>query len=76
MFLAWLNIRSVKGSLILQNVLVFPKIIILGAIIIVGFYRLATSPSSSFNDPFANTSVDPPTIATAFYQGLYTYNGW
>ncbi|XP_045108013.1 Y+L amino acid transporter 2-like [Portunus trituberculatus] len=76
LFLMWLNIRSVKGSVVLQNVLVFPKFIILGAIIIVGFYRLATSPSSSFNDAFANTSTNPATIATAFYQGLYTYNGW
>ncbi|XP_063844922.1 Y+L amino acid transporter 2-like [Scylla paramamosain] len=76
LFLAWLNIRSVKASVVLQNVLMFPKFVILGAITIVGIYRLATSPSSSFNDSFANTFTGPATIATAFYQGLYTYNGW
>ncbi|XP_053635046.1 Y+L amino acid transporter 2-like [Cherax quadricarinatus] len=75
-FLAWVNCCAVKVSVALQDVLMIPKILILGSIIITGIYRLVTDPSSSYEEPFQGTCLALPVIATAFYQGLYTYDGW
>ncbi|KAK3873882.1 hypothetical protein Pcinc_021143 [Petrolisthes cinctipes] len=77
-FLAWLNIYSVKASLFLQKAILAPKVLILVAIISVGLYRLALDPttSTSFVSPFVGSSKTAPLLATAFHQGLYTYDGW
>ncbi|XP_042222290.1 LOW QUALITY PROTEIN: Y+L amino acid transporter 2-like [Homarus americanus] len=79
LFLAWVNCRGLKGSVNLQDVLMIPKVLILGSIIGVGFYQLATGTSSSTSyqgDVFQGTRLSVAVIATAFYQGLYTYDGW
>ncbi|XP_045592606.2 Y+L amino acid transporter 2 isoform X1 [Procambarus clarkii] len=74
--LAWINSRTVRVSVALQNVLMIPKLMILAGIIITGLYYLATDLSPSYHHPFHHTRFYLPALITAFYQGIYTYDGW
>ena len=59
-----------------QNVFFFGKLLAIVIIIVVGFYRLAVGGTEGFLD---DSNTQPPSVgnlATAFYSGLWAYDGW
>ncbi|CAD5217382.1 unnamed protein product [Bursaphelenchus xylophilus] len=53
------------------------KILATMTIILVGAYKLIIQGHTEhLQDPFANSTYEPSMIVTAFFQGLFSYDGW
>ncbi|CAL4084286.1 unnamed protein product [Meganyctiphanes norvegica] len=75
-FLTWVNCVSTRASLKMQDFLTLAKVGALIMIIGAGIYHLATGNTQNFQNPFAETDLEAGSIATAFYQGLFSFAGW
>jgi len=75
-FLTWVNCVSTRASLKMQDFLTLAKVGALIVIIVAGVYHLATGNTQNFQDPFVDTHWEASSIATAFYQGLFSFAGW
>ncbi|ELT99079.1 hypothetical protein CAPTEDRAFT_202178 [Capitella teleta] len=70
------NAVDVKWATRVQDVFTVAKLLALVLIIITGFVQLGRGKYEHFLSPFENTNADVGSIALAFYQGLFAYNGW
>ncbi|XP_052817307.1 b(0,+)-type amino acid transporter 1-like isoform X1 [Mya arenaria] len=70
------NSLSVKAAARVQVIFTFAKLSALGIIMVGGIVRLAQGHTSQFEDSFAGSTKSPSTIALAFYQALWAYDGW
>ncbi|XP_052229246.1 b(0,+)-type amino acid transporter 1-like isoform X1 [Dreissena polymorpha] len=71
-----INSMSVTAAARVQILFTAAK---LGALVIVmigGIVRLAQGHTTQFQDSFAGSTSSPSTIALAFYQALWAYDGW
>ena len=75
-FLTWVNCTNVDWATKVQDVFSVAKVLALIIIIIAGVYHLATGHTQNYQQPFAGTLWDAGSIATAFYQGLFSFAGW
>lgn len=75
-FLTWLNCVSTRASLKMQDFLTLAKVGALIVIIGAGVYHLAMGNTQNFQNPFVGTKMGAASIATAFYQGLFSFAGW
>lgn len=72
----FINCYSVNLATGVQNVFTAAK---LGAIVIVicgGAYKLSEGNTQHLQDPFKGSTSSLGNIATAFYTGLWAYDGW
>ncbi|XP_055955640.1 b(0,+)-type amino acid transporter 1 isoform X2 [Patella vulgata] len=74
--IAAVNCHSVKLTTIIQNWLTLVKLIAVAIITIGGFYVMITDGTTYIAEGFEGTSKDPTTIALAFYNCLWAYEGW
>ncbi|XP_017281590.1 b(0,+)-type amino acid transporter 1 isoform X2 [Kryptolebias marmoratus] len=74
--LAVVNCLNVRFSMSVQVFFMVAKVVALGVIIIGGVVMLIRGHSVSFEDAFENTNVGINPIGIAFYQGLWSYDGW
>lgn len=74
--LAVVNCMNVRFSMLLQVFFMVAKVVALGVIIIGGVVVLIRGHNGSFEDSFENTNVGINPIGIAFYQGLWSYDGW
>ncbi|XP_061598850.1 b(0,+)-type amino acid transporter 1-like isoform X1 [Cololabis saira] len=74
--LAIVNCMNVRFAMSVQVFFMVSKVVALGIIIIGGVVVLATGNNESFQESFENTNVGINPIGVAFYQGLWSYDGW
>ena len=74
--LAIVNCMNVRFSMSVQVFFMVAKVAALAVIIIGGVVMLIRGNTGSFEDSFENTNVGINPIGIAFYQGLWSYDGW
>ncbi|XP_037550666.1 b(0,+)-type amino acid transporter 1 [Nematolebias whitei] len=74
--LAVVNCLNVRFAMSVQVFFMVAKVVALGVIIIGGVVMLIRGHTGSFEDSFENTNVGINPIGIAFYQGLWSYDGW
>uniref|UniRef100_A0A3B3BUN9 b(0,+)-type amino acid transporter 1 n=1 Tax=Oryzias melastigma TaxID=30732 RepID=A0A3B3BUN9_ORYME len=74
--LAVVNSMNVRFSMSVQVFFMVAKVLALAVIIIGGVVMLVRGHNESFKDSFENTNLGINPIGIAFYQGLWSYDGW
>ncbi|XP_036928298.1 b(0,+)-type amino acid transporter 1-like [Acanthopagrus latus] len=74
--LAVVNCLNVRLSMSVQVVFMVAKVLALAVIVIGGVVMLIRGHTENFEDSFENTNVGINPIGIAFYQGLWSYDGW
>ncbi|XP_034714509.1 b(0,+)-type amino acid transporter 1 isoform X3 [Etheostoma cragini] len=74
--LATVNCLNVRFSMSVQVFFMVVKVLALTVIIIGGLVMLIQGHTETFEDSFENTNVGINPIGIAFYQGLWSYDGW
>ncbi|KAF3701480.1 b(0,+)-type amino acid transporter 1 [Channa argus] len=74
--LATVNCLNVRFSMSVQVFFMVAKVLALAFIIIGGVVMLIKGHTENFEDSFQNTNVGINPIGIAFYQGLWSYDGW
>ncbi|CAL4162755.1 unnamed protein product, partial [Meganyctiphanes norvegica] len=75
-FLTWVNCVSIKVSTKMQDIFSVTKVVALMVIIGCGIYQISTGQMNNLTKPFQGTIWSFSSIATAFYQGLFSFSGW
>ncbi|KAF7211548.1 b(0,+)-type amino acid transporter 1 isoform X1 [Nothobranchius furzeri] len=70
------NCLNVRFSMSMQVFFMVANVVGLGVIIIGGVVMLIRGHTGSFEDAFENTNVGINPIGIAFFQGLWSYEGW
>lgn len=73
--LTYVNCRSVKWAMSVQDIFTGAKLFALVAIIIAGLVRIFQGETKYFEQPFEGTFT-AESISLAFYSGLFSYGGW
>ncbi|XP_068573784.1 b(0,+)-type amino acid transporter 1 isoform X3 [Cebidichthys violaceus] len=76
MVLAIVNCLSVRLATAIQVVSMVVKLLALAVIILGGVVMLFQGHTENFKNSFEGTNVDVSSIGIAFYQGLWSYEGW
>lgn len=76
LLLGLINIYSVKFATRLQVFTTVSKLLAITIIAIGGVYQLIAEETLHVSDIFADTKKDAALISTAFYNGLWAYDGW
>ncbi|KAM6917758.1 b(0,+)-type amino acid transporter 1-like [Lycodopsis pacificus] len=74
--LATVNCLNVRLSMSVQVFFMVAKVLALVVIIIGGLVMLFRGHTENFEDSFENTNLAINPIGIAFYQGLWSYDGW
>uniref|UniRef100_A0A8D0HMX0 b(0,+)-type amino acid transporter 1 n=1 Tax=Sphenodon punctatus TaxID=8508 RepID=A0A8D0HMX0_SPHPU len=76
LFLAIINCLSVRLATAIMNLFTFAKLLALLVIVVGGVVLLVNGQTQSFQNAFQNTNAGIGSIGVAFYQGLWSYDGW
>lgn len=76
LLLAIVNCLNVRLSMSVQNFFMVAKVVALGVIIVGGLVMLFQGHTENFDNSFENTKLGINPIGIAFYQGLWSYDGW
>ncbi|XP_063171006.1 b(0,+)-type amino acid transporter 1-like [Candoia aspera] len=76
LFLTLVNCLSVRLATSLMNIFTAAKLLALLVIAVGGLVLLAQGQTQSFQDAFQNTRAEAGAIGIAFYQGLWSFDGW
>lgn len=74
--LAVVNCLNVRSSVSVQVFFTVAKVLGLAIIMIGGVVMLIRGQTENFQDSFENTNMGISPIGIAFYQGLWSYDGW
>lgn len=74
--ITYINLRSVKLYVRINNFCSFGKVFACLIVIIGGIYKLAGGHTENLANGFAGTTTHVGHIALAFYNGLWAYDGW
>ncbi|XP_056152314.1 b(0,+)-type amino acid transporter 1 [Lampris incognitus] len=74
--LATVNCLNVRFSMSVQVFFLVAKVLALIVIVIGGVVMLVRGHTENFEDSFKNTKVGINPIGIAFFQGLWSYDGW
>ncbi|CAH0553340.1 unnamed protein product [Brassicogethes aeneus] len=72
----YVNCYSVNLATSVQNVFTAAKLVAVLIVIIGGAYKISEGNTQHLRQPFKNTQYSIGNIATAFYTGLWAYDGW
>jgi len=75
-FLLFINCYSVNLATGVQNVFAGAKFIAIAIICIGGLYKFIEGNPATEDMGFDGTTTKLSSIATAFYSGLWAYDGW
>ncbi|CAL1547645.1 unnamed protein product [Lymnaea stagnalis] len=70
------NCHSVNLATKVQNFFTLAKLMAVGVIVLGGFVMIFKGHTEYINEGFEDTAKDPSSIALAFYDGLWAYDGW
>ncbi|XP_064466533.1 b(0,+)-type amino acid transporter 1-like [Ornithodoros turicata] len=73
---ALVNCYSVKLATRIQNVFTVTKLVAIGIIIIAGIVKVFQGHTQYLATGFQGSTTSVSDIATAFYSGLWAYDGW
>ncbi|XP_051248230.1 b(0,+)-type amino acid transporter 1 isoform X3 [Dicentrarchus labrax] len=76
MVLAIVNCLSVRLATAIQVVSMAVKVLAMAVIILGGVVMLFQGHTENFDNSFEGTNVGVSSIGIAFYQGLWSYDGW
>uniref|UniRef100_A0A670ZFZ2 Zmp:0000001267 n=1 Tax=Pseudonaja textilis TaxID=8673 RepID=A0A670ZFZ2_PSETE len=76
LFLTLVNCLSVRLAMSMMNIFTAAKLLALLVIAVGGLVLLAQGQTHSFQDAFQNTNMEAGAIGIAFYQGLWSFDGW
>ncbi|XP_044023742.1 b(0,+)-type amino acid transporter 1 isoform X3 [Siniperca chuatsi] len=76
MVLAIVNCLSVRLATNIQVVSTVVKVLVLGVIILGGVVMLFQGHTENFENSFKGTNTGVGSVYIAFYQGLWSYDGW
>ncbi|XP_022662925.1 Y+L amino acid transporter 2-like isoform X1 [Varroa jacobsoni] len=76
LLLTYVNCRSVKLAVKVQDYFTTAKLIALVLIIATGLYRICTGHTEHLANLFSDTTVSPGGLSLAFYSGLFAYGGF
>ncbi|XP_003741392.1 large neutral amino acids transporter small subunit 2 [Galendromus occidentalis] len=76
LLLTYINCRSVKLAVKVQDVFTAAKLSALGLIIFTGVYRIFKGQTDHLDSAFDNISLTPGGLAEAFYSGLFAFGGF
>lgn len=76
LLIAFINAWSVRVATTVQNVLTFSKLLAIAIIAGGGMYKLAIGNTEYISEGFEDTVTDPSLVALAFYNGLWSFDGW
>ncbi|XP_031602020.1 b(0,+)-type amino acid transporter 1 isoform X4 [Oreochromis aureus] len=76
LMLAIINCLNVRLATGIQVVTMAVKVVALVVIILGGIVMLFQGHTENFEDSFEGTNVGVSSIGIAFYQGLWSYDGW
>ena len=76
MVLAIINSWSVRMATSIQVVCTVVKVLVLAVIVLGGVVMLFQGHTENFVNSFEGTNVGVTPIGIAFYQGLWSYDGW
>ncbi|KAH0621951.1 hypothetical protein JD844_023724 [Phrynosoma platyrhinos] len=76
LLLTLVNCLSVKLATSVMNVFTVAKLLALLVIIVGGIVLLVQGHTQSFQNAFQNTNTGAGIIGIAFYQGLWSFDGW
>ncbi|XP_072374201.1 b(0,+)-type amino acid transporter 1 [Scyliorhinus torazame] len=71
-----LNSVSVKLAYYVQNFLTVAKLLIVAVIIVAGIVLIAQGNTQNFENSFNGAKISFGSIGLAFYNGLWSYDGW
>uniref|UniRef100_A0A8B9CQ11 b(0,+)-type amino acid transporter 1 n=1 Tax=Anser brachyrhynchus TaxID=132585 RepID=A0A8B9CQ11_9AVES len=71
-----INCLNVRLATSIMNVFTAAKLLALLVIVVGGLALLAKGQTQSFQNAFQNTTAGIGTVGVAFYQGLWSYDGW
>lgn len=74
--LAIVNCMNVRLSMSVQVFFMVAKVAALTVIILGGIVQLIQGRTQNFGDSFENTNAGIRPVGIAFYQGLWSYDGW
>ncbi|XP_065202893.1 b(0,+)-type amino acid transporter 1 [Planococcus citri] len=74
--LLYINCYSVQLATSVQNIFTAGKLIAIGLIICGGTFELLSGSTKNLTGIFRNSTTSYGDIATAFYSGLWAYDGW
>uniref|UniRef100_A0A663MNG7 b(0,+)-type amino acid transporter 1 n=1 Tax=Athene cunicularia TaxID=194338 RepID=A0A663MNG7_ATHCN len=76
LFLTIINCLNVRLATSIMNIFTAAKILALLVIVVGGLVLLAKGQTQSFQNAFQNTTAGIGAVGVAFYQGLWSYDGW
>lgn len=75
-FITFVNCYSVKMATRMNNVFTVAKLLAIVIVVIVGIIRFSLGHTEHLQTGFEGTTTSFSDIATAFYFGLWAYDGW
>ncbi|CAH1173450.1 unnamed protein product [Phaedon cochleariae] len=72
----YVNCYSVNLATSVQNVFTAAKLVAVLIVVLGGAYKMFEGHTQHLMEPFKNTKFSIGNIATAFYTGLWAYDGW
>ncbi|XP_050807606.1 b(0,+)-type amino acid transporter 1-like [Gopherus flavomarginatus] len=76
LLLTIINCLNVRLATAIMNIFTVAKLLVLLVIVIGGVVLLINGHTQSFQDAFQNTTAGIGPVGAAFYQGLWSYDGW
>ncbi|KAG0724055.1 b(0,+)-type amino acid transporter 1 [Chionoecetes opilio] len=74
--ITFINSYSVNLATRVQNVFTAAKLLAILIIVVGGIVKLAQGNTAHLSRGFEGSTTNPGNIATAFYSGLWAYDGW
>nr|XP_009682214.1 PREDICTED: b(0,+)-type amino acid transporter 1-like [Struthio camelus australis] len=76
LLLTIINCLNVRLATSIMNIFTAAKLLALLVIVVGGLVLLAKGQTQSFQNAFQNTTAGIGPVGVAFYQGLWSYDGW
>lgn len=76
MIVTYINLRSVKLFVSINNFCSIGKVVACIVVILGGIYELFKGNTKNLSSGFEGTTTNPGNIALAFFNGLWAYDGW
>lgn len=76
MVITYINCYSVNLATSVQNAFTAAKLVAVFVVVIGGVYKIIQGRTEHFQNYFENTTTSIGDVATAFYSGLWAYDGW
>ena len=70
------NLVSVRLGAKITESLMYAKVVVMLIIVATGIVQLANGKTDNFVDPFKGTSTNILAYASAFYGGMWSFDGW